>query len=722
MLRRVACPILPCLILLSLGGLADGAAREDLPLADFEGMGWGDWTVRGEAFGAGPSPRQLAGREGQSVASSFNFGGDASTGALISPPFSIQRDYLNFRIGGGGFRDRTCLHLRVAGHIVREATGPQVQPDGAVEVLEPRHWDVRDLAGQTAVLEIVDRSTGWWGHVDVDAIVQSDRPTGVRSDVRLPLVVQHRYLNLPVKDGAAKQWVNVEVDGQVARRFSIALADDQPDWWAFLDLKPFAGKTFTLRVDRLPGTSHALENLEQADTLRGSEPLYQERLRPQFHFSSRRGWNNDVNGLVYYQGEYHLFYQLNPYGVDFGNLHWGHAVSRDLVHWSELDIALYPDDLGLVFSGSAVVDGSNTLGVARGEEKPLVAVFTSSGERCVQSLAYSTDRGRTWIKFDQNPIVPELQIANRDPKVFWYEPDKTWVMALFAGVPRKPNPQCPDDIENTAHFLRSSNLRDWTLMSRQADVLECPDLFELPLEEDASQKRWVLTEADSDYQVGRFDGTRFTPETPKLPGHQGQGFYGVQTYNDIPASDGRRIQLGCFVAPSPGMPFNDAVTLPQALSLCSTPEGPRLVRQPVRELESLRKASWPVPPTTLVPGGKNPLAELQAELVELRAEFDPGTANTVTFRVRGATIVYDAPKHEWIVNDHHAPAPGGEGRQDLIVYCDRTTLEIFASRGRTFIPMPFLPEADDQSLVVTVEGGQAQLQSMTVYPLRSIWE
>ena len=205
------------------------------------------------------------------------------------------------------------------------------------------------------------------------------------------------------------------------REFEIELADTEPDFWAFLDLTPFAGKKATIQVDSLPRSSHGLDLVEQSDEIRGAENLYKEKYRPQFHFTSRRGWNNDSNGLVFYKGEWHLYYQHNPYGVQWGNMHWGHAVSEDLVHWQELPIALYPQQFGdWCFSGSAVVDVNNTAGFKKGGEDAIVAAYTSTGRG--ECIAYSNDRGRTFAEFRGNPVVRH---EGRDPKVIWYEPGTT---------------------------------------------------------------------------------------------------------------------------------------------------------------------------------------------------------------------------------------------------------------------------------------------------------
>jgi fructan beta-fructosidase len=291
------------------------------------------------------------------------------------------------------------------------------------------------------------------------------------------------------------------------------------------------------------------------------------------------------------------------------------------------------------------------------------------------------------------------------------------VMVLYVGLGEK----------HTIHFLTSPNLRDWTLASVMAGgtnpdkfLYECPDFFELPVEENAPSKKWVLLAADSQYAIGNFDGTNFTPETPPLPGHLGKGFYAAQTFSDIP--DGRRIQLGWFQVGPEGMPFHHAMTIPLELKLAATPKGPRLTWTPVREMASLRRKSHDLGALTLSPDSVNPLADLQTELVELRAGFEPGDASEVIFNVRGGTMVYDAKQQELVVNGHRAPAPLRQGKQSLIIFCDRTGLEIFASEGLTYIPMPFQPKADNLTLGLRAQGGSAKFTTLHVHELKSAWD
>jgi sucrose-6-phosphate hydrolase SacC (GH32 family) len=698
---------------------ADGA---DVVIADFEGGTYGAWTATGAAFGPGPARGTLPGQmpvsgfRGGGLVNSFHKG-DASTGTLISPEFKIERRFIGFLIGGGRNAEALALQLLVGGTVVRTATGPN-DKSGGTEALEPGSWDVAEFAGKSALLRVVDQATGGWGHINVDQIVQTDRkPPGMLLDARREIRASSRYLHLPIKDGAPTRKVTLLVDGRVEVCNDIGLANGQPDWWAPMDVSPWRGNKLTLQVDRLPEDSAALSAIQQGDSILSADTLYRERLRGQFHFSPRRGWNNDPNGLVFFNGEYHLFFQHNPYGWAWGNMHWGHAVSRDLVHWEELGDKLHPDPLGPMFSGSAVVDWNNTSGLGAPGRPPLVLIYTAAGDPTVQCIASSTD-GRQFTKYPGNPVLKQITGGNRDPKVMWHAPTRQWVMVLYVGFPGD---------KHTTHFFTSPNLRDWALASITEGstggnyLFECPDFFELPVDGDAARKRWVLFAANSEYGVGTFDGARFTAEQSRLPGHRGRGFYAAQTFSDIPSQDGRRILIGWFQTETKGMPFNQSMTMPLELKLAATGEGPRLTFTPVRELEALRAKSHRLGAVRIEPGGANPAAGVHAELIELRAEFEPGDAREVVFSVRGATITYVAATQELVVNDQRAPAPLRNGKQRLIVYCDRTGLEVFASDGLTYVPMPFQPAADNRALSVEARGGRVSLDSLDVHELKSIW-
>jgi sucrose-6-phosphate hydrolase SacC (GH32 family) len=399
-------------------------------------------------------------------------------------------------------------------------------------------------------------------------------------------------------------------------------------------------------------------------------------------------------------------------------MHWGHAVSRDMVHWEELGDKLLPDDMGPMFSGSAVVDWQNTSGFGKDGKPPLVLIYTAAGNPAVQAIAYSTD-GRNFTKYSGNPVVKQITGGNRDPKVIWHEPTKQWVMTLYVEWQKK----------HTIHFFTSPNLREWSLASitdgdatGKRYLFECPDLFELPVDGKTANKKWVLLAADSQYAIGTFDGKKFTPEYERLPGHRGRGFYAPQSFSDIPKKDGRRILIGWFQTETKGMTFNQSMTIPLELKLTATADGPRMTFTPVKELAKLRSKTHRVKAGTLTAASANPLAKVSGELLELRAEFTPSEASETTFTVRGATIAYDAKKQELTVNGHRAPAPLRGGKQRLVIYCDRTGLEIFASDGLCYVPMPFQPKAEDLSLTAATKSGTAKFESLQVHELKSAWK
>ena len=695
-------------------------AAEDIVIADFESTNYGAWKSTGSAFGNGPArgalPGQMAveGFSGKGLINSF-VGGDKSTGTLTSPAFKVERRYLSFLIGGGGYSNETCMNLLVDGQTVRTATGPNTQSGGS-ERLQPGGWDVGEFLGREAVLQIVDQRTGGWGHISVDQIVQTERaPVLVRRDVTREITINKRYLHFPVKNGAAKKNVEVRREGKVERFFDIELADGAPDWWAFLDVSSWRGSKLTVQVDRLRDDSRALASISQDDEIKDAASIYREPLRPHFHFSARRGWLNDPNGLVFYRGEYHLFFQHNPYGREWGNMHWGHAVSRDLLHWEELDEALYPDAMGPMFSGSAVIDWKNTSGFGRDGQPPMVLIYTAAGNPSVQCLAYSTDGGRTFTKHAGNPVVKQITGGNRDPKVIWHEPTQRWVMTLYVGFDE--NHDGKKTTRHTIHFFTSPNLKDWTLTSQTEGFFECPDFFELAVDGDAKNKKWVLTGASSEYMVGTFDGAKFTPETPKLPGHRGKGFYAAQTFSDIPFADGRRIQIGWMQAPSPGMPFNQCMSLPLELKLVSTPAGPRLTWQPV-SLSAICTQWHGAKDLSLSPGENITLVNDTQGFLQMNVMFEPGADSELKLQVNGVPIIYDAAKQELSVNGQRAPAPLRAGKQKLVIITDRTTVEVFASDGLTYVPMPVVWKDDARGVSVSLTGAALKSSTFSAVELR----
>ena len=514
------------------------------------------------------------------------------------------------------------------------------------------------------------------------------------------------------------------VNDRPVREFKIELAEGESDFWVVSDVSGFHGERVTVEVDDSDLDSSALERITQGDTIQGAEDLYHEKYRPQFHFSSRRGRINDPNGLVYYKGEYHLFYQHNPYGWTHGNTHWGHATSADLVHWVELPEALYPDSLGTMFSGSALVDWENTAGLRTGDEDTLVCVYTAAGDHVVpqkprtQCMAFSNDRGRTWHKYAGNPVLAHVVGRNRDPKVIWREPSGRWIMALYL--------EEVGEKQGRYGLYASPNLTDWrhlddvTLPGRS-----CPDFFSLPVDGDPANTKWVFWGAAGDYVVGAFDGSRFAPETSPLRAYcggrsSGRSPYAAQTWSDIPAEDGRRIQIAWLRGDLPGVPFNQQMTLPVELTLGTTEGGMRLLFSPVEEIDKLHKekqtlrdVDLTLDPVQLPTGG--------CDLLDIQADIDVGEMAELELNIRGVPVVYDVRRQELSCCDRTAPLGAPGGRLQLRVLQDRASMEIFAAGGKVYMALGVIPEDADLSCFLSSRGGKAKATAVDVFKLHSIW-
>lgn len=459
--------------------------------------------------------------------------------------------------------------------------------------------------------------------------------------------------------------------------------------------------------------------------------------RPLVHFSPPNHFLNDPNGLVWHDGEYHLFYQHQFKGAP----HWGHAVSRDLLHWEHLPTALAPlDERGRCASGTAVFDAQNTSGFFPGRPG-LAAVWTywinTPGEwvkpgQQQQYLATSTDRGRTWTWFDKNPVIPNPGTDDskhfRDPKVLWHAPTQRWVALVATG--------------DRITLWSSPNLRDWTFASDfgrdqglHDGIWECPDLFELPLDGDPAKKRWVMLvssngpEAGShtQYFTGDFDGVKFTNANPPdrvLPLDRGTDNYAGITWENVPASDGRRVWIGwmnnwlyCHRVPTKPEGWQGAMTLPRALTLRSTPDGPRLAALPVRELETLREPAQDWTARALAAPAAAP------EAYELEAEWDlQNTAPTGELGLRlrvgddgeETRLGYDLARRELFVDctrsgrsdfsprfatRRSAPlSPDADGRLRLRVFVDRCSVEVFAADGLLVFTHLIFPKPTSRGL------------------------
>jgi fructan beta-fructosidase len=514
------------------------------------------------------------------------------------------------------------------------------------------------------------------------------------------------------------------------------------------------------------------ENHAAPASARSATPTYSEPHRPQLHFTPPSMWMNDPNGLVYYDGEYHLFYQHYPRDEVWGPMHWGHAVSRDLVHWEQLPIALYPDDLGYIFSGSAVVDWDNTSGFGAGGKPPLVAIFTyhdpsrrarETNDRETQGIAYSNDRGRTWTKYKGNPVLRNLEAKPdfRDPKVFRHEPTGRWVMVLA--------------VHDHVELWGSPDLKAWSPLSRFGEAVgahggtwECPDLFPLRVE-GSGETKWVLIQnlnpggpqhgSGTQYFVGDFDGKTFTLDPrfertlrsePAVWLDWGSDDYAGVTWSDVPASDGRRIFIGWmsnwdYAQQVPTAPWRSAMTVPRTLRLVETDAGYRLLSEPVAELEALRRESVSL-------AGRRVAGEVDIgaglgfspSLSDIELEFDLEHSDASAFGVILANAVgeryrvaYDASRKVFVsdrtragdgrfsdafaVRVHEAPRQSNATRLRMRLLLDVASAELFADGGATVLTDVFFPSSTFESISLYAEGGEADLVTGGIHRLEGIW-
>jgi len=504
--------------------------------------------------------------------------------------------------------------------------------------------------------------------------------------------------------------------------------------------------------------------MAHSGALAAAVSLMDEPWRPQLHFSPPQQWMNDPNGMVYFDGEYHLFYQFNPYATVWGPMHWGHAVGSDLIHWTNLPIALFPDVNGTIFSGSAVVDVGNTSGLGSPNRPPLVAIFTyhdhlaeSLGRQDFQTqgIAYSLDRGRSWTKYPGNPVLANPGSRDfRDPKVFWYAAGKKWIMTLA--------------VHDHVAFYSSKDLKAWTYESdfgndagAHGGVWECPDLIEMPVAGSRERRAVLIVSINpggpnggsaTQYFVGRFDGHQFSPDAKAAPGAQsaawidyGTDNYAGSTWSGNKPGDDRELYLGWmsnwqYANQVPTRRWRSAMTLPRELRLVPTPRGLELRATPVAELAELRVREGRIAPQSVEASlDLAAKAGFSSELMELELALHPGGANRIelvfsnaksehtTFRLDRSKRRYEVDRSNSGAVDfspvfaqlQSAPMPESGDEIAIHAYVDRSSIEIFINGGETVFTVINFPTTPYDQLALHTDG--QILAAGTLYQLKSIW-
>ena len=551
-------------------------------------------------------------------------------------------------------------------------------------------------------------------------------------------VMSQKYLLLPIEEKAGESRVTLIVDNYAIHTMHIRLAVDKIDYYVPYELSGYELGKVILDIHGVKEDAVCWKEMKLSDSF---DKQNREQYRPTYHFAPEYGWMNDPNGMVYKDGEYHLFYQYNPYGCMWGNMHWGHAVSKDLVSWSHLPVALAPDDLGAIFSGSCVVDKNNTAGFGK---NAIVAFYTSAGGSQTQSMAYSLDNGRTFTKFSGNPVLTSSARDFRDPKVFWHESTQKWIMILAVG--------------QEMQIYSSANLKEWAYESSFGEgqgahggVWECPDLIQLPVK-GTDQKKWVLIcnlnpggifgGSATQYFVGEFDGHRFVNESPSKTKWMdwGKDHYATVTWSNAP--DNRTIAIAWmsnweYANNVPTTQYRSANSVPRDLHLYVQDGETYMASVPSKELLALRdkpvkKGSFKVNKVREV---KKLLKENQgAYEIELKVKnVNAKTIGIQLYNSKGEEVAFayqmdtkqfsmDRTKSgQTSFNPNFAAVTSApiesQGSYTLRLLIDKCSIEAFDGEGKFAMTNLVFPTEPYNQVKFYSEGGSYRVESFNVYSL-----
>lgn len=595
------------------------------------------------------------------------------------------------------------MHVLLAG-LILAAPGPDLPIDGTWTQTGTAFRLSPARGAQLPKLEITNALTD----AVISSEIEDDGPTGTLTSAEFKIA--RKTISFRIGGGGDPRTTFIEllINGRPVKTASGHRSDRlTPVTW---DVSRFKGKAAKIRiVDAATGDwGHInVDHIVQTDSPEVPPyepgPLYKETLRPQFHFTARQwtvnhpepverqeGWINDLNGLIYYDGEWHLFAQRWA-------ICWLHAVSKDLVHWKELEPAWWEESPGSgTQSGTCVVDYHNTSGLGKDPKHPPMVAFWSRFDNLSQCISYSLDHGRTWTRYAGNPTFEKRE---RDPKVFWYEPGKHWVMIMYG--------------DDAYHILNSPDLLHWTDQHHPIpNSFECPDFFELPVDGDPSKKKWVLIQGNGNYSTGSFDGKQFIEDGPRKACDLGPNFYATQSWHNTDTGDGRRIQTAWMrFSKFPNMPFSQMISFPCELSLHSSPDGLRIHRQPVAEIAKLHTSDKHFQD---IPVSDELTLENDGDLFHLKAEVSIPKGATLTVTYRGEPVTFTSTEL------HSGEAHGTTTEVKTIeMLFDRTSIETYVNKGELSSTRFVLPKGE--GLKISAQGGTVQVKSMSVFRLKSSW-
>lgn len=555
-----------------------------------------------------------------------------------------------------------------------------------------------------------------------------------------------KFLLLPVQDDAPEGKVNIVVnnEGQLAQSMNIRLARERVDSYVPLDLSAYVNQKVSIDIAGMPSSSLCWKELKMSDSF---DMTNKEMFRPVYHHTPVYGWMNDPNGMFYKDGVYHLYFQYNPYGSVWGNMHWGHSTSTDLMHWNFEGCAIVPDAWGAIFSGSCVVDHNNTAGFGKGA---VVAFYTSAkatpwGDVQSQSMAYSLDNGKTFTKYEGNPILTSSEKDFRDPKVFWYAPGKHWVMILAVG--------------QHMEIYSSVNLKEWkkesefgAMQGAHGGVWECPDLVEIPVE-GTREKKWVLIcnlnpggpfgGSAAQYFVGSFDGKKFVNESPTQTKWMdwGKDNYATVTWNNAP--DGRCIALGWmsnwqYANNVPTRQYRSANTLARDLTLYREGQELYLKSTPSSEVKKARGKKVSIPSFKV--SEKHEMVNLFEEkqgAYEVEIVIQNAGASKIAFSLLNdkgekVSMYYDLNRKQFVMDRSESGkvdfskdfpavtvAPANVDKElTLRLFVDRSSIEAFGEDGKFVMTNLVFPSQPYVKMCFEADKNGYAVKTLNVYKLQ----
>ncbi|MDR2910654.1 MAG: glycoside hydrolase family 32 protein [Bacteroidales bacterium] len=458
-------------------------------------------------------------------------------------------------------------------------------------------------------------------------------------------------------------------------------------------------------------------------TLTSAKPekdYYSETYRPQFHFSPETGRHVTTSGLLYYDSEYHMFYQYLPNNANnSADLEWGHASSKNMVNWKHNPVTFNAENCKIL-SSSIIIDENNTLGKQTGAEKTLL-MFNIS-QSCGLRIAYSTNKGIMWNNLEKNPVMPHSEADNmRDPNIFWHEQTQKWIMVLNREI---------NDNSRGASIYSSNNLINWEWESDIANLKGTPSLVSIKVANRPEETKWILFDEDGSYIIGDFDGETFSPETAKAASDYGINYFAPKTWNYIPAEDGRIIQIAWMNGENyyPNMPFSGQMTFPAELKINKLNSEYKLTKLPVREIASLHGKHHNFTDKNIIPGlNYNPLKNIKGECFHIIAEFDVKTSNNFGFMIRngrkdiGTEILYNVTNETLSVFGTTVPVQLIDNKISIEILIDRASIEVFANGGQVTITNNFTPVEGANGYILYNNGGELMIKKMDIYAINTAW-